>query len=111
MLNFLSDVFEFEVNENDFLVFHQGLFFKIEEIKSDFRDRLNATVAFSFRVKEIADIDEIVSKYNFFKYRRGDFELTNNSEIINKIDNSDSTILEIRDIDHRPWRFEFKKAI
>lgn len=108
MLNFLSDVFEFEVNEEDFLVFHQNLSFKVLNLITNQHNQFNdSRVVFSFRLKTSEEFEEIISKYNFFKYRRGE-SLTENIELF---EDENCKVLTIKDIDSRPWRFELKKAL
>jgi hypothetical protein len=111
MLNFLSDVFEFEVNENDYTVIHHDLAFKILSIDANRFSKTStndSTVEFTFNLHSQTDFDEIIKKYNFFQYRRGPSEISEKLEII---DEPEQAILMIQDIDHRPWRFEFKKPI
>ena len=120
MLKFLSDVFEFEVevmNEQNYLVFAGGLSFQVlnaSESNLDLSSNSNSLIL-NFRLKSKEEFDEIVNKYNFFKYRRYSeshletHSLSLDEEMLFFEDNDSKTII-IRDIDHRPWRFELKKV-
>ena len=106
MLNFLSDVFEFEISEEDHLVCNQGLFFKVENyLESKNTDQM-PQVQFNFKVNDVFNLDEIVNKYNFFKYRRGENSGRENLELF---ENEKYKSLTIFDVDNRPWNFIFYK--
>lgn len=106
MMDFLSDVFEFDVDSISDSVFRGPLFFKLIEEKSRHEQfAQNNSIIFSFKVKSELELKEIMSKYNFFLYRK-----TSSTEMTEKLDlvqNENTKVLTISDIDQRLWRFEF----
>jgi hypothetical protein len=106
MLNFLSDVFEFEISEEDHLVCNQGLFFKVENYTETINTDQMPQVQFNFKVNDVNNLDEIINKYNFFKYRRGD---NSGRENLDLFENEKYKSLTIFDVDNRPWNFIFYK--
>lgn len=108
MMDFLSDVFEFEVDSVSESVQRGPLFFKLCEISTPPLGLSNQGVVFSFKVKSEQELKEIISKYNFFLYRKSQ---TNILEKIDLVQNELQTTLTISDIDHRLWRFELKTLL
>lgn len=113
MLNFLSDVFEFEIDEQDFLVSHPRLLFRVEEasgqnLSADQNFLTIPQILFNFHLKTEDELNEIVNKFNFFQYRRSESMHQEKMEII---ETDKCKTLLIYDIDLRPWRFDFKKAL
>jgi hypothetical protein len=106
MMDFLSDVFEFEVDTVSDSVYRGPLFLKLcEEAGASYPQ----SIVFSFRVKSEDELKEIMSKYNFFLYRKArrpedSFEL----EKVNLETSERKTVLTLTDIDQRRWRFELE---
>ncbi len=107
LIDFLSDVFEFEVDTELDIVTGGSLNLKIEEIsKNALSDASHLGtfangVAFSFELKNEEELSEIVKKYNFFQYRN--HEHNAKSE---KLSVSKKSELTIFDLDGREWRFK-----
>ena len=106
MLNFMSDVFEFEVNNKDYSVHCGGLFFQIENNQDNIEQIADNRVMFSFRIDSEDELDEIINKYNFFRYRREGSAFLENVEVG---ESSLEKFVIIYDLDARPWKFFFKK--
>ncbi|MDO9181034.1 MAG: hypothetical protein Q7U04_01435 [Bacteriovorax sp.] len=112
MMDFLSDVFEFEVDAISDSVQRGPLFFKLFELEPQtpvIHNSPNNGVIFSFKVKSEQALKEIMSKYNFFLYRK-----SNANAIVEKLElfQSETTkILTISDIDQRLWRFEYDTRV
>jgi hypothetical protein len=108
MMDFLSDVFEFEVDCESDRIQRGPLQLKLFESKTPdtaLKRNNNATV-FSFKVAHEQELKEIMSKYNFFLYRK-----SNSSNIIEKLELLQTVtkkVLTISDIDQRLWQFEFE---
>lgn len=109
MLNFLSDVFEFEVNEADYLVsvgsMSDFFSFRIENTTPAPHSSISP-IEFNFKLPSIIDLEELESKFNFFIYRRNEPELF---EEMAKSENDQEVSIIFYDIDKRPWRFFAKK--
>lgn len=111
MMDFLSDVFEFEVDHEHDLVQNGGLHLKLielpEEEKIDFQ---SLGIKFAFKIKSVDQIKEIVNKCNFFIYRKSDTHktYTRNEEIQNApyMESAQNTSVSIKDIDGRLWQFD-----
>lgn len=104
MMDFLSDVFEFDVDSVSDSVHRGPLYLKLCEHSSPDEFARNKGIVFSFKVSSVDEIKEIMSKYNFFLYRktRGSYE----PEKL-ELDQTDrKTTLTLTDIDQRLWRFE-----
>jgi hypothetical protein len=108
MMDFLCDVFEFEVDSVSESVQRGPLFFKLCELSNPPEGLSNQGVVFSFKVKSELELKEIMSKYNFFLYRKSQ---TNIQEKIELIQNELQTTLTISDIDQRLWRFELNTLL
>lgn len=110
MLNFLSDVFEFEVNEADFSVsigsISDSVSFKIENQYLDQHQSISP-IEFNFRLDSIFDLKELENKFNFFIYRRNEPGLF---EEMSKSEGEKEVSIVFYDIDRRPWRFFAKKV-
>lgn len=109
MMDFLSDVFEFDVDSiNDSI--HRGpLNLKLCEMGSTNCDHYNQGIIFSFNVKNEDELKEIMSKYNFFLYRKS--SSTNLIENLELEQFGNKKTLTISDIDQRIWRFEFNERV
>lgn len=108
MMDFLSDVFEFDVDCVQDTVHKGTLYFKLLNLEADDNVLVgnNSGVVFSFKVKSEQELKEIMSKYNFFLYRKSNsHHILENIEFL-EIDSK--KILTISDIDQRRWRFEFE---
>lgn len=108
MMDFLSDVFEFDVDLEDECVQRGPLLLKLCQEKEKTEAGAKGIV-FSFKVKSEDEIKEIMSKLNFFLYRknRGPEDQYDLEKVeLEKTDNS--TVLTLTDIDQRLWRFELQ---
>ena len=106
MVDFLSDVFEFEVN-SELDTVHNGVFsLKIEystERKND------SHIKFHFKCRDLQHLKEIVQKFEFFRYRKEIESSDFGFEKIIEIDLDESNLcgeLSILDIDGRTWNFK-----
>lgn len=103
MMDFLSDVFEFEVDPEEDIVTSGHLHLKLIELDpSDKKGFHTNGVTFLFKIKETSQLEEILSKYNFFLYRKED--KTYSEEICQSPNGENS--LSIKDIDGRIWQFD-----
>lgn len=101
MMDFLSDVFEFDVDPEEDLVLNGTLNLKLVELPESEKENFQTKgIKFTFKIKHADEIKKIVSKYNFFLYRKAD---TTYHEEICKQGKSDLTI---KDIDGRIWQFD-----
>ena len=105
MMDFLSDVFEFDVDSEQDLVTSGELQLKLVELpeleKANFQ---SVGIKFAFKTKDRDQIKEIVNKCNFFIYRKSDTHqhLDHNETITN----GEDTNVTIKDIDGRLWQFD-----
>jgi hypothetical protein len=109
MMDFLSDVFEFDVDCVSDSVQRGPLYLKLFEFESDstFNEAFNNNgVVFSFKVKSEQELKEIMSKYNFFLYRKSNSN--NIAEKLELVQTETKKVLTISDIDQRLWRFEYE---
>lgn len=105
MLDFLSDVLEFDVDQNTDSVTHGPFIFQVVS-----EGRTASTgVEFSFFLKTEEDLEEILRKYHFFHYRKPVTDLLKEKIELKEIDLK--KILTIEDIDQRKWRFELLTKI
>ncbi len=103
MLDLLSDVFEFEVDPVSDLVHNEGFNLKLIELAESEKENFRSSgITFAFKLKDRKQIEEILSKYNFFQYRKSDQKIT--EEITHQEASGNS--LSIKDIDGRIWQFE-----
>lgn len=98
MLDFLSDVLEFDVDQSTDSVTHGPFIFQVNEGAMS-----SAGVEFSFSLKSEADLQEILRKYHFFHYRKPSTELL--KETLEITETEFKKIITIEDIDQRKWRF------
>jgi len=104
MLDFLSDVMEFDVDQSNNSVTHGPFIFQVNEGAIS-----SSGVEFTFSLKSEEDLQEILRKYHFFHYRK-----PGNDLFVEKLQMSEvdcKKILTIEDIDQRKWRFELLKKI
>lgn len=109
MMDFLSDVFEFDVDSVSDSVHRGPLSLKLCEFDTHEPIINNSTsnIVFSFKVSTELELKEIMSKYNFFLYRKS--TSTNSfSEKLDLFQSDKMKILTISDIDQRQWRFELE---
>ncbi|MBP9680417.1 MAG: hypothetical protein KBD76_03345 [Bacteriovorax sp.] len=105
MMDFLSDVFEFDVDAILDSVQRGPLYLKFIQIEPEKElNRLDSGIVFTFRVKSEDELKEMMSKYNFFLYRKSQGPKV--SESLKLIQDDNRTVLSIIDIDQRQWRFE-----
>lgn len=105
MMDFLSDVFEFEVDPEQDLVLSGALHFKLIELPENQKKNFQSLgIKFAFEINNIDDIEEIVNKCNFFIYRKEDKTLM--EEICPQSSELSNKTLAIKDIDGRIWQFD-----
>jgi hypothetical protein len=102
MLDFLSEVLEFEFNPLEDSATHGVFLFKI--LEGTLENRSMKSVEFNFKVNSEDELEEIARKYNFFIYRKSDSNFLM-EKIFFSTDNNIPT-LTIEDIDQRLWRFQ-----
>lgn len=108
MMDFLSDVFEFEVDCLSDSVYRGPLIFKLCEREVPSVDLVDSSTVFSFKVKSEQELKEIMSKYNFFLYRKNSPHAL--TERLDLVQTDNKKVLTIADIDQRLWRFEFEPS-
>lgn len=102
MMDFLSDVFEFDVDAEQDLVFNGPLQLKLIELPASQKENFQSLgIKFGFKTKNTEELEEIVNKCNFFIYRKEDKSL---SEVVYPQEQIES--LSIKDIDGRIWQFD-----
>ena len=109
LMDFLSDVFEFDV-DSIYDSIHRGplnlkIFDSVPEEAPSSKNN-NNKIIFSFKVKSEQELKEIMSKYNFFLYRKSNSK--DISETLELLQTESKKVLTISDIDQRLWRFEFE---
>lgn len=108
MMDFLSDVFEFEVDPEQDLVFNGPLHLKLVELPADQKENFQSLgIKFAFKIKNSDEIEEIVNKCNFFIYRKEDKTLM--EKICPQSAELSHETLSIKDIDGRIWQFDVEK--
>lgn len=110
MMDFLSDVFEFEVDVKNDTVSSGSFFIKLVEFAKDRAEDFKSTgITFAFKIKSMGELQEIINKYNFFLYRKSPVD---HSKEEWKVDHKEhGETLSIKDIDGRTWRFDFEKPL
>ncbi len=109
MMDFLSDVFEFDVDPEQDLVLSGSLNLKLVELPRGLKNILNAPgIKFVFKIKNHDEIDEIINKCNFFIYRKEDKSVR--EEICPQDSEFLDEALSIKDIDGRIWQFIVEKG-
>lgn len=100
MLDFLSDVFEFDVDtESDIVnLGHFGL-----KLVDSSKNPESTGVTFAFQLREKNQLEEIKSKFDFFIYRKSQDP---NSDRFTFVEECHESMLQILDFDGRTWRFE-----
>lgn len=102
MMDFLSDVFEFDVDPEQDLVYNGPLHLKLIELPESQKMNFETKgIKFAFKTKTTSDLEEIVNKCNFFIYRKEDKTLTEEVCPQDKVES-----LSIKDIDGRIWQFD-----
>ena len=109
MMDFLSDVFEFDVDPEQDLVLSGPMLLKLVELPKGQKNILNCPgIKFVFKIKNHDEISEIKNKCNFFIYRKED------KSVMEEICPQDSDLLDealsIKDIDGRIWQFIVEKG-
>ncbi|RPJ76299.1 MAG: hypothetical protein EHM20_07660 [Alphaproteobacteria bacterium] len=109
MMDFLSDVFEFDVDSVSDSVHRGPLNLKLCELAADepANNVTTSNIVFSFKVNTELELKEIMSKYNFFLYRKST-SATSSTEKLDLFQSDKKKILTISDIDQRQWRFELE---
>jgi len=106
MMDFLSDVFEFEVDSISDSIQRGTLFIKLLESAGPVSGESNSGIIFSFKVNSDFELKEIMDKYNFFLYRKS--SPTPNLEKCEITQDDSKKVLTISDVDKRLWRFELE---
>ena len=104
MMDFLSDVFEFDVDSEADSVHRGPLFLRLCQNQASTILNIEGII-FSFKVKSEQELIEIMSKYNFFLYRKSSSEAVLENLELQQSENS--KVLTISDLDKRLWRFEY----
>ncbi len=108
MMDFLSDVFEFDVDVKNDTVSSGNLFLKL--IESNDQEEFKSTgIVFAFKLKSPEQLKEILNKYNFFLYRKSPVERSLEAVQLDVKDYGES--LSVKDIDGRTWRFDFENPL
>lgn len=100
MLDFLSDVFEFDVDTESDVINLGHLALKLVDSE---KNPESTGVTFAFHLKDSNQLKEIQNKYNFFLYRKSQDP---NNDRFPFVDEYHETSLQILDFDGRTWRFE-----
>lgn len=108
MLDFLSDVLEFDVDLDSHCVSHGNFLFKFSDNDTHLSNT-SAGVEFNFQVEKLSQLEEIARKYNFFLYRKPSTHTFLENITFTELDSRQ--ILTIEDLDRRIWRFEFSASI
>ena len=111
MVDFLSDVFEFDVDVASDDVVQGRLFLRLcqlEESKMEKAKESSNGIVFSFHVKSEDELKSIINKFNFFIYRRPSSPFT---EKLDLKESENETTLTITDIDQRHWRFQYQSSM
>lgn len=105
MMDFLSDVFEFDVDtENDTITKGPLSLKLVEENKHKAPlENVQQGITFAFTLKQKEQVDEILSKFNFFLYRKSQ-DPENERLKFKEIDHDNG--LMIHDFDGRTWKFD-----
>jgi hypothetical protein len=108
MLDFLSDVLEFNIDQENNFVSHGAFIFQLYE-GALLKKNSDPGLEFNFFVKSEEELQEILRKYHFFLYRKP--AATALKEKIRFTDENQKKTLIIEDIDRRLWRFELSAKI
>jgi hypothetical protein len=110
MLDLLSDVFEFDVDVKSDTVSSGTLYFKLIEIEKNLTEEFKSNgITFLFKLKNYDEFKEIISKFNFFLYRKSEAEKI--QEACEMAEKEHGKSLSIKDIDGRVWRFDFENPL
>jgi hypothetical protein len=110
MLDLLSDVFEFDVDVKSDIVSSGTMNFKLIEIRDELREEFKSTgIIFLFKIKKYDEFKEILSKFNFFLYRKNEGD--NAQEALEFGEFEHKKTLSIKDVDGRTWRFDFENPL
>ena len=108
MLDFLSDVFEFEVDSERGLVQSGAFLLKLIELPEKEKENFQSLgIKFAFKIKDPHELLELVNKYNFFLYRNADKNEAREVCLYEKGQKS----LTIKDIDGRIWQFDVNESV
>ena len=110
MMDFLCDVFEFEVDVKNDTVSNGNLYLKLVEFEKKYREEFKSTgIVFAFKLKDPDQLKEIINKYNFFIYRKSSVDHSTEAWQVDQKEHGKS--LSIKDIDGRTWRFDFENPL
>ncbi len=106
LCDFLSEVLDFELDIESQRACRGPFTFDIKDSLSSHPSTAasSESIAFSFQVKRLEDLDIFSNKFNFFLYRKGQ-----NSSMVERIEVQllkTKKVLNFYDIDNRLWRFE-----
>ena len=101
MTDFLSDVFEFDVDMESDCLSKGSLNVKLVD-SPDFK-HVSSGVTFAFKLKDADQMQEILDKFNFFLYRKAQDP---NNEKFRFVEYCQENSLQFRDFDGRTWRFD-----
>lgn len=107
MLDFLSDVFEFDVDTETDIITKGNLSLKIVEAQ-DALAPSSSGVTFAFLLKAPDQIKEIQNKFKFFLYRKAQDP---NHERLSFVETQSDRSLRIVDFDGRTWQFDLPARI
>lgn len=104
MMDFFSDVFEFEVDPVEDIIKNGSMTFKLLDQREHNLSAFAPGVEFLFKLKNLEQFKEIISKFNFFLYRKSAGEsIKENFTFI-----EESKSFSIKDLDGRIWHFELE---
>lgn len=120
LMDFLCDVFDFEVDSVKDCVKAGNLLFKIINSPMKYEDfcdlssREFLSMKFNFVLKNKEDLQEIKNKFKFYLYRRNALEAMGASqlkeEIYSSFDHENECELVLKDVDQRLWSFKYSRA-
>jgi hypothetical protein len=110
MLDFLSDVLEFDIDSATELVSHGAFIFQLNSTSIEpSKLQVNPGVEFSFSVKSEEELQEIMRKYHFFLFRKPPTDSLKEKISLLSLDHKKTLVIE--DIDRRLWRFDLPLRI
>lgn len=105
LIDFLSDVFEFDVDTQSDLI--SGGTYSLQVVESPNDSIVKSEgISFLFELKNSNELEEIVNKFNFFLYRN-----IGRPHAFEQINLKKESEISIRDLDGREWKFKSRPAI
>ena len=103
LVDFLSNVFEFDVDTQSDLISSGA--YNLQIIESPVDSGLKSSgISFDFELKSSSELEEIIKKFNFFIYRN--IDRPHSFEQINIKKESEISIF---DLDGREWKFKWRQ--